>query len=79
MAEVEQSIFEWTRIKFRACVMLADGRKVDKQIAAELGIGRRTLARWKNHPVFADRRDALVERYARLLERQHHRQFFESK
>jgi hypothetical protein len=68
----KQATLEWTRQKIRAMVALADGRKTDQQIADELDIGRRTLARWENDSAFAKRRNDLVERHARMLERLSH-------
>src|SRR5258707_11081668 len=47
--------FEWTAQRERAAVLLAEDSLTDIQIAAELEIDRRTLARWKENAEFQKR------------------------
>ena len=47
--------FVWTMPREKAAVLVAADEMNDEQIAAEVGIARRTLTMWKTHPVFAAR------------------------
>lgn len=44
--------FIWSNQKRRAAQMLAQGDLLDIEIAAQLGVDRSTLARWRLHPTF---------------------------
>jgi hypothetical protein len=57
--------FRWTAVRERAALLLAQDEQPDREIVALLGIGRGTLGRWKDHPVFAAR---VQEHVARLAE-----------
>lgn len=58
----------WTEQKERAAHLLAEDRLSDELIAADLGVSRATLARWKDEPEFKSRRAAIVEEIkARLV------------
>jgi len=48
----------------RAAAWCAQDRETDVEIARRLGIGRRTLARWKHRPEFRAALAALQERQA---------------
>lgn len=52
----------------RAAHLVAEDRLSDELIAAELGIGRRTLATWKKQPRFEARRREIVEEVKKALE-----------
>lgn len=45
----------WTLERARAAESLATGDKTDQQVADEVGVTRRQLARWKNVPTFRQR------------------------
>lgn len=47
--------FHWTGVRQRAASLLADDELTDNEIAAQCGVTRQTLARWKLVPVFAAR------------------------
>ncbi len=53
-----------------AVALLAEDRQTDVQIAAALGIARRTLARWKRHPLYAPMRLAVLTHYRLQLDRE---------
>lgn len=57
----------WTDAKHRAAERLAAGKLSDEEIAEELGVGRRTLARWKTVPAFTDRIVEIVRTNAEEL------------
>ena len=44
--------FVWTKVKRRAATLVADDALGDEVLAAQLGIARCTLNRWKDHPDF---------------------------
>lgn len=52
--------FAWSKVKERAAELVAEDKLTDDQIAELSGCERRTLARWKTHPEFAARVDAVV-------------------
>ena len=54
----------------RAAALLSEDRLTDAQIAARLGVSRRTLARWKGHPLFGPMRLACSESFRLHLERE---------
>ena len=56
--------FVWTKARAQAAVLLAEDALSDEQISDRLGIGRRTLARWKEHPDFTAR----IAEHAKKLE-----------
>ena len=53
--EAENTPFKWNQRSERAAVLLAEDLQTDEQIAAEVGVTRRALAKWKNRPEFAAR------------------------
>ncbi len=53
-----------------AVALLAEDRQTDQAIAAALGIARRTLARWKRHPLYAPMHLAVLTHYRLQLERE---------
>lgn len=55
------SAFRWNAKSERAAVLVALDEQTDQQIAQECGIGKATLARWKQHPEFAKRVGENVE------------------
>jgi hypothetical protein len=54
----------WTEQRDKAARLVADGRKTEASIAAEVGISTRTLERWRTQPEFQER----VERYIQAAE-----------
>jgi Homeodomain-like domain len=58
------TVWEWTDDRLLAAELLAEDRLSDAQIAAEVGVNRRTLARWKGRPEFADK----AREFAKALE-----------
>lgn len=61
---VSQNVTEkpaWTAEKERAALLVAQDRLSDELIAADIGIDRRTLARWKVDETFAARVSQIVE------------------
>ena len=48
------SNFEWNAQRYKAAQLLAEGRLTDEEIAEQLAITRRTLARWKTQIAFID-------------------------
>ena len=49
------SKFAWTGQRERAALLLAEDELSDEKIAEHVGIGSRTLWRWKTYPEFTDR------------------------
>lgn len=47
--------FQWTTTRERAAQLVADDVLSDEHIASQLGLNRRTLARWKLQPAFKQR------------------------
>lgn len=47
--------FEWSRARTRAAALLAAGDLTDEEIARRCKVSRRSLARWKLVPEFAER------------------------
>src|SRR5579871_1926222 len=60
----------WTATMQKATELVWAGRLRDGQIARDLGIGRRTLTRWKTLPAFRAR----IEEYSRALQAAHNRE-----
>ena len=58
--------FKWTRRRKKAAALVADGGFF-REIAVKVGISDRQLRRWRRHPEFAARVDALLEGYAEEL------------
>jgi hypothetical protein len=54
--------FAWTIAREKAAALLADGELTDREIAAEVGVDRPTLWRWRQHPDFAARVRETVEK-----------------
>jgi hypothetical protein len=54
--------FTWTVAREKAAALLADGELTDREIAAEVGVDRPTLWRWRQHPDFAARVRETVEK-----------------
>lgn len=57
------ALFEWTEARLLAAHLVAEGQLSDSEIAVEIGVNRRTVQRWKDHPEFtakvAEYREAL--------------------
>ncbi len=53
-----------------AVALLADDRQTDLEIARALGIGRRTLSRWKRHAFYHPMRLAVATHYRLQLDRE---------
>lgn len=60
--------FQWNAKRERAAALVADDSLSDEQIAAELKVGRATLARWKDRPEFIARVREIVESVRAALE-----------
>ena len=54
--------FTWTIAREKAAALLADGELTDREIAAQVGVDRPTLWRWRQHPDFAGRVRETVEK-----------------
>ncbi len=54
----------------QAVALLAEDRQTDQAIAAALNVSRRTLARWKRHPLYAPMRLAVAAYYRLQLDRE---------
>lgn len=53
----------WTEQKAQAARLVFDGAYTDREIAEQLGVGARTLSRWKTHPEFRGHLDTLFKTY----------------
>ncbi len=53
----------------QAVALLAEDRQTDEAIARALGIARRTLARWKCHPLYGPMHLAVLTHYRLQLDR----------
>ncbi len=63
-------LFAWTAPRRRAAFLVAEDTLRDVEIAAQVGVTRRQLTRWKAHPLFAERVAALAaEQDAAVRER----------
>jgi hypothetical protein len=56
---VESRRFQWSEIRSRACVLLAEGYKVG-HVARECGVSVRTIERFMAHPEFAQSVDKVT-------------------
>jgi hypothetical protein len=61
------SPFVWTNRRAEAAQLLADDELPDHEIAAKVGVIRRTLAIWKLHPEFAARIKEIRDDYAAAI------------
>lgn len=61
--------WEWNEQREVAAVLVAEDRLSDEQIAAEVGIDRRTLTRWRGVPAFMARVDRLIEEFRGEVDR----------
>jgi transposase len=52
--------FEWSEKRLRAVALVADDNLSDEQIASAVGVSRRTLTAWKQHPAFEAKRLEMV-------------------
>lgn len=57
------SPFLWTHARAEAAVLVAEDAVTDEEIAATVGVSRRTLTTWKQHPAFRER---VAEKVAEL-------------
>ncbi|HWQ32557.1 MAG TPA: hypothetical protein VNQ79_06720 [Blastocatellia bacterium] len=57
----------WTPERLRAVELIAAGDKTDQQVADEVGITKRQLARWKNVPEFRERVNEIAAATAEKL------------
>jgi hypothetical protein len=55
--------FQWTHKREQAAILLAEDMLSDEQIADRISCGRRTLARWKDHPIFQERVRANIDTF----------------
>jgi hypothetical protein len=65
----ETSEFKWTGQKEEAARLVAEDTLTDEQIAAEVGVVKMTLARWKRDPAFAARVDEHLEAFRQVVRR----------
>jgi hypothetical protein len=61
--------FAWCKRSLRAAELVAEGRLTNAQAAAEVGLSRQGLDRWKAHPEFKARVAAILDEYSALLRR----------
>lgn len=61
--------WKWTSARTRAAQLVAEDKLSDEQIASQVGITRRALAKWKNIPEFEERRKAIVEELRQAINR----------
>ena len=61
--------FSWCKRSIRAAELVAEGRLTGAAIAAEVGLSRQGLDRWKAHPDFKARVAAILDGYSALLRR----------
>ena len=59
--------FVWTKARERAAKLVADDRLTNEQIAADVGVSRRTLDNWKTWPEFQERVAQIVERTRKAI------------
>lgn len=59
--------WRWTEGRERAAALVAEDAVSDEQIAADLGVTRRTLTTWKQHPEFAARVDEHLAAFRRRV------------
>ena len=57
------SDFRWTAQREKAAALVAEDRQSDEQIAAEVGVDRRTLFNWRAAPEFKARVQETVDAY----------------
>ena len=61
--------FSWCKRSLRAVELVSEGRLTGSRIAAEVGLSRQGLDRWKAHPEFKARVAAILEEFTALLRR----------
>ena len=61
--------FSWCKRSIRAVELVSEGRLTGSRIAAEVGLSRQGLDRWKAHPEFKARVAAILEEFTALLRR----------
>ena len=62
--------FSWDKRSVRAAELVAEGRLTGLRIAAEVGLSRQGLDRWKAHPEFKARVAAILDDYSAFLRRE---------
>jgi hypothetical protein len=60
--EEDPKPFDWTAKRLEAALLLAENELTDKQVWTRIGVSRRTLQLWKNHPEFKAKVRAYTER-----------------
>ena len=65
----EMAPFPWDKRSVRAAELVSEGRLTGAAIAAEVGLSRQGLDRWKAHPEFKARVAALLDEYTALMRR----------
>lgn len=60
-AEQNGTTFRWSKASIEAARLVAEDKLSDEAIAEKCDIGRTTLARWKAHPEFVARVNAILE------------------
>ena len=63
------TLFPWCKRSVRATELVAEGRLTNAQVAAEVGLSRQGLDRWKAHPEFKARVAAILDEYRALRRR----------
>jgi ParB-like chromosome segregation protein Spo0J len=61
--------FKWTVRSETAAKLVADDKLSDEQIGKEVGLNRRTITRWRNHPEFKARVEKLIEEIHEAIKR----------
>jgi len=61
--------FSWCKRSLRAAELVAEGRLTGAQVAAEVGLSRQGLDRWKARPEFKARVAAILDEYSDFLHR----------
>lgn len=61
--------FRWSGKKEKAAALVAADELPDDVIASTVGVNRRQITRWRQHPVFASRVQGLIEKVRDAVER----------
>ena len=65
----KKPIFDWTDQRTEAAQLVASGELSFGEIAEKLGMGERTLYKWRTFPEFEERVDSLIEEVRQSLRR----------
>lgn len=69
MSDPARSRWRWSKAKSEAAALLADDELTAPQVAARLGISYRQLKRWREHPAFRAKVEALAEAHGEVTHR----------